>query len=137
METQAQVDSARSLNHQAVADGKPTVLIEAGENGRRDAVFVAPIVNGVENLLRVLKMMPGAPNPPRADTRWFDSTAEASATVTGILTPVATKARMVAGRERERIVSPADGYVMYGLAGPSAKAGEAVVTIGIPAKGPL
>ena len=31
METQAQVDAGRSLNRQAVADGKPTVLIEIGE----------------------------------------------------------------------------------------------------------
>ncbi len=149
METQAQVDSGRSLNRQAVADGKPTVLIEIGENGRRDASFVDAIVKGVDNLLRVLKMMPGAPDPSRADLRWFEGTADPTATVTGIYTPVATTGRTVrkgdligtvtdyAGRERERIVSPVDGYVMYGLTGPPVRAGEAVVTIGIPAKGPL
>jgi len=149
METQAQVDSGRSLNRQAVADGKPTVLIEVGENGRRDAAFVTAIVNGVDNLLRVLKMKPGAPEPPRADTRWFDSTADASSTTTGMFTPVETRGRMVragdligvvtdyAGRERERIVSPLDGYVMYGLAGPSVRSGEAVATIGLPVRGPL
>lgn len=149
METQAQVDAGRSLNRQAVADGKPTILVEIGENGRRDDEFVEPIVSGVENLLRVLKMLPGAAAPGRADTRWFDSTADATATVTGIYTPAATTARMVrkgdligtvtdyAGREVERIVSPVDGYVMYGLAGPSVRQGEAVVTIGLPARGPL
>jgi predicted deacylase len=149
MDTQAQVDAGRSLNRQAVADGKPTVLVEIGENGRRDDAFVEPIVSGVDNLLRVLKMMPGTPAPPRPDTRWFDSTADAAATVTGIYTPVATSGRMVkkgdligtvtdyAGREVERIVSPVDGYVMYGLAGPSVREGEAVVTIGLPAPGPL
>ncbi len=63
METQAQVDSGRSLNRQAVADGKPTVLIEIGENGRRDASFVDAIVKGVDNLLRVLKMMPRSLRP--------------------------------------------------------------------------
>ena len=40
------------------------------------------------------------------------------------------------GKEIERIVSPVDGYVMYGLAGPPVRAGEAVVTIGIPAAPP-
>ena len=40
------------------------------------------------------------------------------------------------GREIERILSPVDGYVMYGLAGPPVRAGEAVVTIGIPARAP-
>ena len=64
MDSQAQVDAARSLNRQAVADGKPTVLIEIGENGRRDAAFVASIVDGVDNLLRVLKMKPGPANAP-------------------------------------------------------------------------
>jgi predicted deacylase len=149
MRTQAQVDAGRSLNRQAVADGVPTVLVEIGENGRRDDAFVAPLVSGVENVLRVLKMIDAAPAAPRADTRWFDDTASASATVTGIFTPVATTGRAVAkgdllgtvtdyaGRVIERIVSPVDGYVMYGLAGPPVKAGEAVVTIGLPAAGPL
>jgi hypothetical protein len=43
---------------------------------------VAQIVGGVENLLRVLGMVPGAPRPPRADTRWFTGTAAATATRT-------------------------------------------------------
>jgi predicted deacylase len=149
MNSKEQVDTGRSLNRQAVADGRPTVLVEIGENGRRDAHFVEPIVSGVENVLRVLKMMPGTPNPPRSDVRWFDGTTAAVATVTGIYTPVATSARMVkkgeligtvtdyAGRETERIVSPVDGYAMYGLAGPSVRAGEAVVTIGLPSRDPL
>jgi hypothetical protein len=146
METQAQVDSGRSLNRQAVADGIPTILVEVGENGRRDAAYVDTIVRGVDSLLRVLKMLPGPPDPPRADTRWFDSTTEATATVTGLFTPVSTEARMAkkgdligivtdyAGREAERVVMPVDGYVMYGLAGPPVRAGEAVVTIGLPAR---
>lgn len=149
MRTQPQVDAGRSLNRQAVADGVPTVLVEIGENGRRDDAFVDPLVSGVENVLRVLKMIDEAPAAPRADTRWFDDTTSAAATVTGIFTPVATTGRAVtkgellgtvsdyAGRVIERIVSPVDGYVMYGLAGPPVKAGEAVVTIGLPAAGPL
>jgi uncharacterized protein len=107
-------------------------------------VFVDAIVHGVENLLRVLNMVPGVADPPPAGTRWFDGTADATATVTGIYTPVRTTASPVrkgeligivtdyAGRERERIVSPVDGYAMYGLAGPAVRAGEGVVTIGVP-----
>jgi len=145
METRAQLDSGRSLNRQAVAEGTPTVLVEVGENGRRDATFVAQIVDGVENLLRVLGIAPGTPAAPRTDTRWFEDTADAMATTTGIFTAAATTGRAVAkgewlgtvtdyaGREIERIVSPVDGYAMYGLAGPPVRAGEAVVTIGVPA----
>lgn len=149
MDTAAQVDNGRSLNRQAVAEGKPTILVEVGENGRRDPAFVATIVGGVENLLRTFGMVAGTPSAPRADTRWFDNTAEAESTRTGIFTPVSSRARDVRkgdllgtvtdyqGREVERILSPVDGYVMYGLAGPSVRAGEAVVTIGIAAPGPL
>ena len=149
MDKQAQVDSGRSLNRQAVADGKPTVLIETGENGRRDAMFVEPLVEGILNVLRALRMSDEAPTVPRTDTRWFDSTASADAVATGIVTPVATTGRPITkgdplgtirdytGRVLQEIVSPVDGYAMYGLAGPPVRAGESVVTIGLPAKGPL
>jgi predicted deacylase len=148
METQEQVDRGRSLNR-AVADRKPTVLVEIGENGRRDPEFVKPIVAGVENLLRTLRMLPGAPAPPRADTRWFDGTASADAAYTGIFTPVVTRGRAIkrgellgrvhdyAGRLLEEIRSPADGYAMYGLTGPPVRTGDSVAIIALPAKGPL
>jgi hypothetical protein len=45
--------------------------------------------------------------------------------------------RDYAGQVLELIVSPVDGYVMYGLAGPPVRAGESVATIALPAKGPL
>jgi uncharacterized protein len=149
METREQVDRGRSLNRQAVADRKPTVLVEIGENGRTDAAFVQPIVAGVENLLRVLEMTAGVATGTRPDTRWFDGTASADAGSTGIFTPVAVRGRMLrkgdpigtvrdyAGRVLEEIVSPVDGYLMYGLAGPPVRAGESVATIALPAKGPL
>ena len=148
MKTQAQLDNGRSLNRQAVSAGKPTVLVEIGQNGQRDLVAIDTLVTGLENLLRTLKMTDGEPTPPRADTRWFGDSAEAEATKTGIFTPVATTGRAVktgdligivtdyAGKDIERIVSPVDGYVMYGLAGPPVRAGEAVVTIGVPAAAP-
>jgi predicted deacylase len=145
MDTQEQVDRGRSCNRQAVADGKPTVLVEIGENGRRDPAFVEAMVKGVENLLLTLGMTDGQPKAPRADTRWFDGTAGAAATKTGIFTPVATSGRMVRKGERigvvrsytnsilEEIVSPVDGYVLYGLTGPPVVAGDSVATIALPA----
>jgi uncharacterized protein len=149
MDTQEQVDRGRSLNRQAVADGKPTILIEIGENGRRDPAFVEPIVSGVENLLRVLGITPGTAASQRTDTRWFDGTVSADAAFTGILMPMATHGRPVrkgevigtvrdyGGRELEQVRSPVDGYAMYGLGGPPVKSGESVATIALPAKGPL
>jgi uncharacterized protein len=149
MDTQQQIDSGRSLNRQAVADKKPTILVEMGENGRRDAAFVTPIVDGVLNAMRALKMLPGAVVPPSRPPRWFDSTVSASATKAGILTPVSTAARAITkgellatirdyrGAVIEEVRSPVDGYALYGLAGPPVRSGETVVTIAIPARGPL
>jgi hypothetical protein len=125
------------------------VLVEIGENGRTDDAFVTPIVSGVENLLREFGMSPGTPTPPPADTRWFDDTTGANAKTTGIFTPVATTARFVKtgeplgtirdyrGAVVETVVSPIDGHVLYGLAGPPVVAGDTAATIGRPAKGPV
>ena len=149
MDRQEQVDGGRSLNRQAVADGKPTVLIEIGENGRRDDAFVEPVVTGILNVLRVMKMIDQPATAPRADIRWLDSTASVDATATGIFTPVATTGRAIrkgepigtirdyTGRVVQEAVSPVDGYIMYGLAGPPVKAGDSLATIGLPSKGPL
>jgi predicted deacylase len=149
MDRQEQVDSGRSLNRQAVADAKPTVLIEIGENGRRDDAFVEPVVDGILNVLRVMKMVDQIATKPRADTRWLDNTVSVDAAVTGIFTPAATTGRAIkqgepigtirdyTGRVIQQAVSPVDGYIMYGLAGPPVKAGDSLVTIGLPAKGPL
>jgi predicted deacylase len=143
------LDSGRSVTRQAIADGKPTALIESGENGRRHARYVTPIVDGVENLLRSLRMIPGAPRPPRTDTRWFDGSVNVAATQSGIFTPAATSARRVrvgdvlgevqdyAGRTAEVLRAPIDGYVLYGLTGPPVRAGDPVVNIGRPSRAPL
>jgi predicted deacylase len=132
-----------------VADGRPTVLVEIGENGRRDEAFVAPLVTGTENLLRELGMTPGAATAPRADTRWLDDTIGVTARTTGIFTPVATIGRAVTtgdrlgtihdyrGRLVETVVSPIGGYVLYGIAGPPVAAGDTVATIGRTSQAPL
>lgn len=145
MKTQAQLDAGRSLNRQAVADDKPTVLVEIGQNGQRDPASIDALVAGLENVMKTLAMIDGAATPPRGDTRWFADSVSVDATTTGIFTPAAAVGRAVtrgaligtvtdyAGRETERLVSPVDGYVMYGLTGPPVRAGDSVVTIGIPA----
>ena len=43
--------------------------------------------------------------------------------------------RDYAGREVEQVVSPVDGYALYGITGPPVEAGDAVVTIAIPTTG--
>jgi hypothetical protein len=115
------LESGRSVTRQAIADGKPAVVIESGENGRRDPAFVTPIEGSID----------------------------ARAAVSGIFTPIAATGRPVrqgdalgiiqdyTGRPRETVYAPANGYVLYGLTGPPVRAGDSVANIGIPSKNPL
>jgi predicted deacylase len=147
METQAQIDSGRSLNRQGVAMGKPTILVEIGQNGSREEAHVAGIVAGVENALVILGMADDPLPEVAAPARLFEGTASVSASHDGVYHPVDARPRRImkgevlgiirdyAGREVERLVSPVDGYALYGITGPPVEAGDAVVTIAIPTKG--
>lgn len=147
MNTQAQIDRGRSLNRQAVAMGVPTILVEIGQNGSREDAHVAGIVAGIENALVTLGMADGPQREAPPPLRLFESTASAEAHSTGIFHPAQLGPRAIAkgevigvihdytGREIERVVSPIDGYVLYGITGPPVTAGDEVVTIGIPTAG--
>jgi predicted deacylase len=144
METQQQVDRGRSLNRQAVAQKRPTLLVEIGENGRRDPAHVAAIVNGLRNALGVLGMVAGAESRAAAPFRSFDDTVSVNVGSAGIWTPVRAAGRDVRkdevlgivrdhhGRVVETVIAPIDGYALYGLAGPPVRAGDSVVTIAKP-----
>ena len=143
MDTQDQVDRGRSCNRQAVAQGLPTVLIEIGENGRTDESFVAPLLDGLLNLLRTLKMIPGPPRPLRRDTTLFHKTTHGSATKNGILYPALRPGpirrgaligtvRDYAHHVLEEITSPVDGFIQYMQAGPPINAGDSAATIALP-----
>lgn len=147
METQAQIDTGRSLNRQAVAMGKPTILVEIGQNGSREEAHVAAIVTGVENALSILRMsarsLSATPRPPRL----FEGTTSLSAGHSGVYHPVDPRPRPLAkgelvgiirdytGKEVQRLHAPVDGYALYGITGPPVEIGDAVVTIAIPTEG--
>ncbi len=148
METQEQIDRGRSLNRQGVAMGKPTILVEIGQNGSREEAHIAAIVAGVENALAILGMSGTQPTGEApAPARLYDGTASLSASHTGVYHPVDPRPRMLAkgelvgiirdytGREVERLVSPVDGYALYGITGPPVEAGDGVVTIALPSQG--
>jgi hypothetical protein len=43
--------------------------------------------------------------------------------------------RDYAGKEVEQLFSPIDGYALYGIQGPPVRAGDGVITIGVPTDG--
>ncbi len=145
MESREQIDRGRSLNRQGVAMGKPTILVEIGQNGSREEAHVAAIVAGVEGALTVLGMSPAPlPEPKAKPARLFEGTVSVSAGHTGVFHPVDATPRPLkkgerlgtirdyTGREVERLVSPVDGYALYGITGPPVEAGDSVVTIALP-----
>ncbi|MCU0948159.1 MAG: succinylglutamate desuccinylase/aspartoacylase family protein, partial [Porphyrobacter sp.] len=143
MDTQAQIDNGRSLNRQGVAMGKPTILVEIGQNGSRADSDVAAIVAGIENALVVLGMSDAVLRAARGPVRLFDGTASLTASHTGVYHPADARPRAIAkgelvgiirdyaGREVERLVSPVDGYALYGITGPPVVAGDSVLTIAL------
>ena len=144
METQAQIDSGRSLNRQGVAMGKPTILVEIGQNGSREEAHVAAIVAGVENALAVLGMRDAPVAAPAAPARLFEGTTAVAARHAGVYHPADPRPRALSkgeligvirdytGKEVERLVSPVDGYALYGITGPPVEPGDGVVTIALP-----
>lgn len=144
METQEQIDRGRSLNRQGVAMGKPTILIEIGQNGSREDAHVDAIVIGVQNALVTLGMAQGPIRDVPPPVKLFEGTASASASHTGVYHPVLAGPRALAkgelvgtihdyaGRQVEQIYSPVDGFALYGITGPPVEEGDAVVTIGMP-----
>ncbi len=147
MNTQAQIDSGRSLNRQGVAMGKPTILVEIGQNGSRDESHVAAIVAGVENALSILGMSSVPMRDAAGPARLFEGSLGVKASHSGVYHPTLPAPRSLAkgeligiirdytGREVERLTSPVDGYALYGITGPPVEAGDDVVTIAIPATG--
>jgi predicted deacylase len=144
METQEQIDRGRSLNRQGVAAGKPTILVEIGQNGSREEAHVAAIVAGVENALQVLGMAEGSMREVPQVVRLFEGTVSVTASHAGLFHPGKPRPRVLAkgefigtitdytGKEVEKLYSPVDGYALYGITGPPVEAGDAVITIAVP-----
>ncbi|MFN4039367.1 MAG: M14 family metallopeptidase [Erythrobacter sp.] len=147
MDTQEQIDRGRSLNRQGVAMGKPTILVEIGQNGSREEVHVSAIVTGVENTLQVLGMAEGTMQDVPPPVRLFEGTIAVAALHTGVFHPASLGPRSLArgefigtirdytGKDVEKVYSPVDGYALYGITGPPVEAGDGIVTIAIPTHG--
>ena len=144
MNTQEQIDRGRSLNRQAVAQGVPTILVEIGENGRRDPRHVHAIVSGVKRGLAGLGMLESSNDNPKTPIRYFDGTQSVPVKHSGVWTPVSKDGTDVKSGEVlgtiydykgdlvETVKAPNSGFPLYGLAGPPVRAGDSIATIALP-----
>lgn len=147
IKTQEQVDRRRSLNRQGVAAGVPTILVEIGQNGSRDKSHVDAIVKGVENGLGILGMSTKPMHKVPPALRLFEGSQGVRTSHSGLFFPAKTGGRYVwkdeligtirdyAGNEVEQLFSPINGYALYGIQGPPVRAGDGVITIGVPTDG--
>ncbi len=141
MNSQEAIDRGRSLNRQAVAAKRPTVLVEIGENGERDPAKVDALVGGLLGGMGSLGMLPEATGPRAPAPRFFEGESSVPVAHSGIWHPVQSSGRLVEegevlgvirdyrGRVVETVSAPVAGYALYGLAGPPVRAGDSVMAI--------
>jgi predicted deacylase len=141
MESQVAIDRGRSLNRQAVAAGKATVLVEIGENGERDPLRVAQLVRGLRAAMGSLGMLPGAALEANPAPRLFEGEVSVPVEHSGVWYPEQTVGRFIekgealgeirdySGALLEIVRAPVSGYAIYGLAGPPVRAGDSVMAI--------
>ena len=144
MRTQAQIDKGRSLNRQGVDAGKPTILVEIGQNGGRDSAHVTAIVSGVKAGMQILDMLPASGIRQRTQHRYYEGTNSVPVRHSGLWHPKETGGRGVtqddvlgvirdySGAVVETVTATATGFALYGLAGPPVRRGESVMTIALP-----
>ena len=144
MMNQEQIDRGRSLNRQAVAAGRPTILVEIGQNGARNERHVSAIVSGIRRGLAAFGMQDFEYDSDTSEVRYFDGTMSVPAEHNGIWNPLTSQGQFVeageilgevldfSGRLLEKITAPRGGFTLYGLAGPPVRATDSVVTIAFP-----
>lgn len=125
----------------ATTRNKPGITVEAGGLGGTDHESVALLENGIENVMRLLKMIDGEPRPVEHPL-FIDPSQVITTPVTGIFYPVVAKGHTVAkgtlmgyvtdffGKRIHELRAPFTGEVLYILGTPPVSAGEPLAMIG-------
>jgi hypothetical protein len=126
----------------AAAAGVPAVIVEAGGRGLLEEEAVQLHLDGLRNALLHLGMLPGEPQPPRADMRtvgsfvWLRSSAEGwwEPTVRAGETVEASKllgtVQSLFGDIVERVLAPRDGVVLFLTTSPAVGPGGLLLGLG-------
>ncbi len=134
--------ASRYLENTASTRGKPSITAEAGHAGTADPDDIAVLVSGCINVMRYLRMIPGAPavieNPV-----WIERAAAVASEQTGIFYPLVKRGAYVqsgmkigyvtdyVGKVLYEARAPESGVVLYIRAVPSMTRGETVASIGV------
>jgi predicted deacylase len=138
---------AVTLTRYASDIGKPSIAVEAGHAGTTNPEDVDVLVDGVHNVMRHLKMLPGAVAPVERPI-WLAHSTTLTSEYDGIFYPLArpeayvTKGMTIGyvtdyvGNKIWDVPSPVSGVIIYIGAVPSMKKGDNVAVIGEPADNP-
>ena len=140
--------ASRYLSNTALTRGKPAAIAEAGYAGTVEPRDVDSLVYGCENILRYLKILPGAA-PFVKNPVWIEKVVTVSGDQPGIFYPEVKRGTYVAagmkigyvtdyiGNIVQEARSPVAGVVLYICAVPTMTKGAAIANIGtIAAKEP-
>ena len=136
-------DPAASVycSNTAITRGKPAVTVEAGFLGVPDEASTRLIAEGVENVMRYLKMIGGSARPVKKPV-FFDPAHVLTSPATGILYPRVKRDQMVKkgallaeitdyfGKKVAEVKAPCAGKVLYIVATPPMVVGQPVACVG-------
>jgi len=138
-------NASRYLENTASTRGKPSLTAEAGHAGTVEPEDVSALVNGSMNVMRYLKMLPGAVRPVEHPV-WIEKIASVTSDVAGIFYPTVKRGTYVEqgmsvgyvtdyfGQNTQELRSTAAGVVLYICAVPSMTKGGTVANIGVVGK---
>ena len=126
----------------AAEAGVPAIIAEAGGRGLLEEAAVRLLVRGVENVLRLLEMLPGEPEPVsgQRDVRrfewlrcehegWWDAAVAAGDELPG--GGLLGRVRDLWGEVLEEVVAPSPGVVLFLTSSPAVAAGGLLAGLGV------
>jgi hypothetical protein len=137
--------ASRYLENTASTRGKPSITAEAGYAGTVETDDLNALVNGCLNVMRYLKMLPGAPTVVEHPV-WIEKVVTVASDQTGIFYPSVKRGTYVEqgmkigyvtdylGKVVFEARAPVAGIVLYVCAVPSMTKGATIANIGVVAK---
>ncbi len=133
---------SRYLENTASTRGKPSITAESGHAGTTEPDDIAALVSGCVNVMRYLRILPGAAAAVEHPV-WFEQVAGITSEQTGMFYPLVKRGMYVdrgakvgyvtdyLGKTVFEAVAPASGVVLFIRAVPSMTKGETIANIGV------
>ena len=137
--------ASRYLENTATTRGKPSITVEAGHAGTVETDDVNALIDGCLNVMRYLKMIPGAASAVQHPV-WIERIATLASEQTGIFYPLAKRGTFVEqgmkvgyvtdyfGKVSFEARAPVAGIILYICAVPSMTKGAPIANIGVVAR---